>query len=606
MFFSFLENILLVSTNFIVLLQIKFSKQSSFKMLVFTKKIPLLFLYLIFFLVSTTVFSQEVSSRYKIFNQKMLRYQSKNQLDSISFVSEKFLRFKDLNDLEKQLVYYHKAKLYHKINRFNDEIQMLKKALDYYIPTNKTSIQINDLCCYMLADVLFTKRKFGESFFYAKKIENKPFINQNADSYIIIHAILGYCYFLKLDYPQSISQYQLAEKRAITSAPCQLPMVYSKQAKVLSRQNNFYDAKKIILKSIKISDSCKETINKINALKAWREILVENGKFQEANTVFDDLDSLKADKKIDLRNSKIDSLETVFDTKLKEIENKSLLKINDQKNNQILTQRKILIGAFLGLFVLSTLLYFLFRLSIKQKKLNEVLQVQTKTIEQSNANLERLNLLNQKIFSVISHDLKAPMINLELLIKSDKSESLFLEKKKEKIANNLSQANLIIDNLMSWSKSELGMSYDFNENTNTFETVSKVIFQLDSLLVQKKLEVINEIPTNKFLKIPEDTLMIIFRNIINNAIKFSFEDNNIVVGFNEKTNEFSVHDFGIGMSENQMQTLFNDKSISKLGTNQETGFGIGLQFVYELILQNNGKIRVESVLNEGTIFYVSF
>lgn len=230
-------------------------------------------------------------------------------------------------------------------------------------------------------------------------------------------------------------------------------------------------------------------------------------------------------------------------------------------------------------------------------------------IEEQKLIVDRINLLNQKIFTVISHDFKGPMLSLDLLLKMNdrqKMEPSQFETYTENIRGNLKEANLILENLLSWSKIELG-HYNFQDiSSNVGIIASEIVTHLHSLLVKKSLKVENEIPEGTILPVSPDILKIIFRNLLSNAVKYSHYGSKVRIGYLQETSTFFVQDFGIGIANEQQQNLFTKQVEPKMGTNLETGYGIGLYFVYELLLKYGGAIRVESETGVGTTFFFSF
>ena len=102
-------------------------------------------------------------------------------------------------------------------------------------------------------------------------------------------------------------------------------------------------------------------------------------------------------------------------------------------------------------------------------------------------------------------------------------------------------------------------------------------------------------------------LMIIVRNLLHTAIKFSFKKGRVQISAIKKNNQIniSVQDWGIGMTKEQMSYLFKiNKRIKTKGTNGEMGTGIGLAFCNDLVNLLDGSIEVESTPGQGTSFYV--
>lgn len=543
--------------------------------------------------------AQEDTQRIKDYFKKFTLNIASSKYDSINYISNRMLLNIDLNNYEKQVIFYSLGVKEQYIGRFEEAIDKFKESLTF-CTGSKSSIQVRNKAYFFLTDVYFTKQQYKKAFIYMELSLNNLEDQRHPEWYITLHSIKAYYYYLKLEYNKSLKEYDMAEKKA-KSVPCKVAEVIMKKAKVLSKLKKYYEAKKNIDRALQISDSCGYEINKLNALKTLREILVENGKNEEANKLYYKIEDLSADYIIDKRNEKVDSLETIYKTKQKEAQNKMLQKENDLKEKVNKTQEIVIIAALLGLLILCLLLFYVYKLTKKEKQTNLLLS-------KKKAALERMNLLNQKIFTVISHDFKEPMLSLEVLLKSnfsDTTESGKFNKNKELISNKLGQANMIMNNLLNWAKSELQIIPNKDNFSDVFKVAQNTILQLQPLLDNKNITVKNIIPAQNKTTISDDLLMIILRNLLNNAIKYSYEDNDIIIGFNEKTNEYYVQDFGTGITKEYLENLFQTELPSKIGTNQETGFGLGLQFVNEILKQNNGILRIESEIHEGSVFYFS-
>jgi len=103
-----------------------------------------------------------------------------------------------------------------------------------------------------------------------------------------------------------------------------------------------------------------------------------------------------------------------------------------------------------------------------------------------------------------------------------------------------------------------------------------------------------------------NSVRIVTRNLITNAIKFSRRDDTITITAHYQDDNYlllSIKDTGVGMSEKQLNKLFKSKVDSGTGTNNESGTGMGLLFCKDLIEKCNGKIWVESTQGQGTEFF---
>jgi two-component system, sensor histidine kinase and response regulator len=559
-------------------------------------------IYLIFFIsiYFQFGFSQvEKPDRLTVTNKKYYRYMREEKYDSISNLLYKYELNTDLTNREKQYLYFYKGLLNQEIDKPELAIENLKRSITYYDKIKGVSKQVYAFSLSKISDLYFTKENFKKAYDYA--ILAKPYIDEEYYyEYVCINTIIGYYFYTIKDFSKSLAIYKNVEKVIIkNNDKCKLAEIQTKLAEIYNELDSYDLAIETINKCIATCNDCDEKQNEVNARETKARILKKNNQLKIALTEKDKIIKLKEVQDLNSRNEKIDSLETIYKTQLKEAQNISLQKTNRQKEKENKTQQKIIFATVIGLIALGLMLFYVFKLSKKQKENNFLLTKQKQ-------DLERLNLLNQKIFSVISHDFKGPMINLELLLKLDAQKLVSTsesQQQKKKLSNDLYQANLIMDNLLGWAKNELKISVNNFEKANPYEVCEAVKKQLNYIFEEKNITLVNEIPTDNYINIATDVLLIVVRNLISNALKFSFNDNDIIVSFNKNTDTYSIQDFGMGMSENQLQKIFNAQVETTTGTNNEIGFGLGLNFVNEIIKQNKGSIWIESTLNEGTIVY---
>lgn len=239
----------------------------------------------------------------------------------------------------------------------------------------------------------------------------------------------------------------------------------------------------------------------------------------------------------------------------------------------------------------------------KQKKELEIQKEELKASIQS----------KDRIFSIISHDLRSPLGNIRnmLGLMLDKSEQ-FDASKRKRILENLAEITkstyYLLDNLLSWSRSQRGL-ISFDPQLFLVAPLINEILGLVRYQSEKKRITITSLVKDADLAYG-DTNMIktIFRNIIENALKFTHEGGRIEISATLKGDfiEFAICDNGVGISpENLENLMFGDEIITSFGTNREKGSGLGLLLSKEFIRKNNGLFRVESKLAEGSTFYVA-
>lgn len=292
--------------------------------------------------------------------------------------------------------------------------------------------------------------------------------------------------------------------------------------------------------------------------------------------------------------------QTIADYQTKEVEQAKA--IENGKLQATIAKQKIIVWTIsIAILIFSVLLWFLFQAVKQRNKTNEQLA-------SANNDLKRLNVLNQKIFTVISHDFKTPMLTLSMLVngfKKKTADAQMLDHINE-VSNQFDNANTILNNLLNWSKTEIAVAQDLQEFCNLNEIVDETVLQVKLLAQAKGISFDCEIPENTIVKLPPDILKIVLRNLVSNAIKFSYENAVVKIVFDKQSGLLKVIDHGTGIKPEKLTQLFNKDVISSFGTNKEPGFGIGLYIVHELLYKYNCSIRVQSELEKETIFTINF
>ncbi len=236
---------------------------------------------------------------------------------------------------------------------------------------------------------------------------------------------------------------------------------------------------------------------------------------------------------------------------------------------------------------------------------HEELQVQT-------SELTQLNITKDKLFAIVSHDLRGPISGLEsvlsMLLSKEMSEEDFLDMASD-LKQNTTNVHQMLDNLLQWSYAQIhdGLSTAPTILSPKKQTESVLNF-LGELIKEKELSVQNTICPDLLIKSDLNHTNLILRNLISNAIKFTKKKGDIEIGV-EKTGDmavFFVKDTGIGMTEEQIRWLFIDGNPnSRWGTAGEKGVGLGLELCKEMITKNGGKIWAESTIEKGSTFFFS-
>lgn len=292
------------------------------------------------------------------------------------------------------------------------------------------------------------------------------------------------------------------------------------------------------------------------------------------------------------------NLRTEFEVGQKQVEVDILLE--QRRVNQL-----IMIAGGIVLVFFIILMAIIYSYSVARKKLNKQLE------EQKDA-LILLNQTKDKFFSIISHDLRGPVNSLYGL---SKVSGLYLKEGRVEDANSMigrmgesiDRLTNLLDDLLNWALQQRGHFPYSPEKLELNGLLKDVCEMFKETALSKKITLSYEEVEEVYLFVDKQATSTIFRNLLNNAIKFTPNGGNITISSKKDAQMaiISVRDSGVGMPKEKLEELFNfDHTMSTKGTSGEVGLGLGLQLVSEFITLNHGKIEVESEPSKGTTFIV--
>lgn len=230
---------------------------------------------------------------------------------------------------------------------------------------------------------------------------------------------------------------------------------------------------------------------------------------------------------------------------------------------------------------------------------------------------QQANKDKDKFFSILAHDLKSPFMpllgNAEFLV--EMAERLPPEKTK-RIGRSIHQSAKtvlnLLENLLSWSQMQMGRLVVQPTSLNLHQLTQLTLDLLTAKAKEKQIVLDNQIPPNTFAHADAPMVETVIRNLISNALKFTPLGGQITIQATNKLSspqtditsnvvEVSVTDTGVGLSQADLDKLFKENSLhSTVGTDDETGTGLGLMLCQEMIERNGGRIWIESELGRGT------
>jgi signal transduction histidine kinase len=289
-----------------------------------------------------------------------------------------------------------------------------------------------------------------------------------------------------------------------------------------------------------------------------------------------------------------------------DLEKKFAVKQKQKQVDILQAENKVKAAERNGFLASSVLLFILFGTGVyfyRQKIRNN------KIILAQKNELDELNATKDKLFSIVSHDLRSSVNALktsngkllENLESKNFSELDVLLHNNSTIANG---AYNLLDNLLNWALLQTKQAYFYQESLHLASIVQHVEYNYKPLMLNKNIHFKNDVNTSDYVFADMDSLKIVIRNFLDNAIKFSNENGSISIYSRPSSEEFCylvIEDSGLGMSKATREELLKETVLlSKKKNDDIIGTGLGMQLCKSMINKNGGKLEIESEENVGT------
>ncbi|WP_422090720.1 tetratricopeptide repeat-containing sensor histidine kinase [Tenacibaculum ovolyticum] len=459
-----------------------------------------------------------------------------------------------------------------------------------------------DKVLYTLSGVSLEQKNYKKALSYLEKIENKEYSRINELDKISIINDIGVCYIHLKDYKNAeiylsnflnsirkknntqeiIEAYTNIANLYYEQYKDDLAIPYFERAYLLSKKTINYEIKRKTSKNMAIVEENRKDIVKALVYRKeydkWKDSLNNQDKIWKTAQFEKKLALNKKQKEINILAS---------ENKIKAL----------QRNGFILTSILLSFILFGGMY-----LYF------QQKKSHKIIASQK---EELNA----LNNTKDKLFSIVSHDLRS---SVNLLQKSNSKLLYEIQNRNYDVLGSIVTKNAaianssynLLENLLNWSTIQTKQLYFNIESIDLFSVTQQVAFNYQPLFDNKNITFNNKTPPGSFILADLDSLKIIIRNLLDNAIKFSELNSKISIYSYSEDQDFEnlvIEDTGMGISKEIITELLKDTSLlSKKKNKEEIGTGLGLQLCKTLISKNNGLFKIKSTLNKGTKMILSF
>lgn len=547
-----------------------------------------------------------------------------------AFSQEKHLKTFDLEIKQKAIQYkakdnFYKAHLFFLEKNWDSTLVYSMKQL-----VTENNAEINDFCHYLRGYSFMNKKLFKE----AQKEFHK--VSANFSFYYKVKLYLGEI-SLRLDEHKNALKYflEIEQLPAEVHYDFKKGVVYHNLGLCYLHLNNFEKAEKYLSKGFEVLQAEKDTVSLIGSYMNIANLYYEQYKDDLAIPYFEKAYQLsKKIKNVELKQNAVLNMAIVAENKkdliaalayrkeyenwkdslndqskvweIAELEKKFTVKQKQKEINVLETENKLKKAERNGFLLTSILLFLLFSIGIyfyNQKIKNN------KIILSQKIKLDELNATKDQLFSIVSHDLRSSvnalkMSNAKLLENLENKNFSELDKLLHSNSAIVNGSYNLLDNLLHWALLQTKQLYFHKESLHLNSIIQQMELNYKPLILDKNISFENLVSKRIFIYADLNSLKIILRNLLDNAIKFSEKNGSITVRATILEDSYCnliIEDSGSGMSkECQEEILSKNSLLCKKGNSEKIGTGLGMQLCKSMIKKNDGRLLIESQKNIGT------
>jgi two-component system sensor histidine kinase/response regulator len=513
------------------------------------------------------------------------------------------------------------SEIYNDLGVILQSTEVYPNALEYFNKAIKISLQINDQLVIgtvneNIGEILLAEGKYTDAIIHLKTALITARKQDDKDGLGSIYTDLGLCYghlnnikvaknYLDTSL-QIAADYKFVNNQA--NAVIGLATVYNLQKDYVSAYKYAVQGHQYAIKLGDLSVRAKSAMQ-------LNQTLAGLGNFTQAYKYLLEYVDLKNQLKSDESIQKLTSYNFELNFAAKEHQEQQQQQEKELLYKQRLHNQRLLNTIFIIIIIgmIGTLVVY-YNQKRKQQKINLMLEEkndevlsQKENIDEQAYKLNELNVLKDRLISVLAHDLRAPLSTLRGLFGLLQDDTITHQELVEMIPSVLKKLEYtsdFLDTLLFWINSQME---NFESSVKSFSIKDIVEYEMENYQEQatlKGITLIDNVPDSTMASADPNSIRIVIRNLITNAIKFSGEKDTIevVASTNDEMIEIKVKDTGTGIPPEKLKKLFKSKVDSSTGTHQESGTGMGLLFCKDLVEKCNGKIWVTSQQDVGTEF----
>jgi len=502
----------------------------------------------------------------------------------------------------------------HNVGRVFKELGQYDRALNHLNISKKISIRIKDYIGVAYADdeigdVLLRQNEFDaalNSLLLSLKTtkEQKEYILEPRTQ-----AKIANVYLHKGDYATALAYYDSANAFYVkTGNNFGIAEVELGRGRVYMKQKKYDEAQKLMEKSAAQAQEINARVLEIQCYNTLSSLLEMKGEYKKALQYFQQYKQLEDSLFSQETQEKLLKDQVRFETQSKDSQIAALSQRQTAQEDEIKKQefvRNILV-VVMALSVI--LLVTVYRSGRRRRQINMLLLKHQEETEKRSEELERLNQVKDKFFSIISHDLRSPINALAGMLNLMDKGAVSAEdmpKHVQELKARFNHTRTLLNNLLDWTLLKMDKLNLHATKIDLHKIVDENI-QLLGSIQDKQIKLINNVPENAIGFADSNTTNLVIRNLMTNAIKFTNDGGEVTIAAEERGPQwvFSVKDNGIGMNAEVLKILFDKTApYTTRGTANEKGTGLGLILCKEFVEKNGGKIWVESTEGVGSTFW---
>lgn len=428
---------------------------------------------------------------------------------------------------------------------------------------------------------------------------------------------LGEIHLKEENLDKAIEFYKKVLKHEVEPNDWEKSFAHAGLAQVFLKLNKLRIAEEHALKSFNYAKS----IQSLWDLERNTEILVD--VYETMNETALAFDYLKLNVKY--RDSLYNEMK-LREINLLQLESKEAENLILKSENDLAAERLFINKVIIGSLLLMTLFLFLFVFLLKKnsrqrenftkelEEKNKTITSQNQLISQKNEHLDSLNRSKDRLFSILSHDLKSPIGAIQQLLELIKMGQFSEEEQKQLIDEmhtQVSGTSAMLQNLLQWANTQMEGTNLKIQEVILPQQVSKTLEAHYLVAKHKNIQIQHEVPEDlSKILVDKGQVAVILQNLISNAIKYTLEGRKIEIKYLEDVSfvHLKILDGGEGIAEDKIEEIMQTdlRMPSELGTTMEVGTGIGLLLIKQFLKMNEGRLQIKSYPGRGTEFTVSF